>query len=101
MCGLTSIDHLHQRAEFSLYVGPQYRKRGYAKETLKTLFSYGFVALNLNCIWGETFDGNPAAKIFESVGMVREGTRRDFYFKKGKFIDCHLYSVKRSEWAYF
>lgn len=98
VCGLTDIDHINQRAEFSLYIGPEYQRKGYAKRALSELLSHGFFDLNLNVIWGETFDQNPAIRLFESLGMVKDGTRRDHYFKGGKFIDCHLYSLRRSEW---
>jgi RimJ/RimL family protein N-acetyltransferase len=64
-----------------------------AKKALKMLFKFGFDDLNLHLIWGETFDGNPACALFERIGMEKEGTRRDFYFKEGKFISCHLYSI--------
>lgn len=97
VCGLTSIDHINRRAEFSLYIAPQFQKKGLARKALKMLFNFGFDELNLNIIWGETFDGNPAIKLFEKMGMVKEGTRRDFYFKEGRFIDAHLYSLKKSD----
>lgn len=100
VCGLTSIDHMNKRAEFSLYVSPDDHGHGYGTKALKTLFDHGFYNHGLNCIWGETFDGNPAAKIFERIGMVKEGTRRDFYFRNGKYIDCHLYSVLRRDWDF-
>lgn len=98
VCGLTSIDPHNQRAEFSLYIGPEHQGKDYGKAALLSLVRHGFQTLNLNCIWGETFDGNPAAKMFEEVGFVKEGTRRAFYFRDGKFIDCHLYSAVRGEW---
>jgi [ribosomal protein S5]-alanine N-acetyltransferase len=97
VCGLTSIDYINRRAEFSLYIDPIAQRKGYARAALKTLLKHGFDNLNLNLIWGETFDGNPAAKMFESLGFVKEGTRREFYFKEGRYIDAHLYSVKREE----
>lgn len=98
VCGLTSIDYHNRRAEFSLYVGPQFQKRGHAKKALKTLFTHGFNDLNLHVIWGETFSENHASKLFEDIGMTREGCRRDFYFKNGSYIDAILYSIKASEW---
>jgi len=97
VCGLTSIDLINKRAEFSLYIAPKHQKKGLARRALKMLFQFGFDELALNLIWGETFDGNHAAKLFERLGMIKEGTRRDFYFKEGKFIDCHLYSIKKDE----
>lgn len=97
VCGLTSINNLHRRAEFSLYIAPQWQRKGYAKKALKMLFKFGFDELNLNSIWGESFEGNPAVKMFESIGMVHEGTRHQFYYKEGKFIDANLYSITATE----
>jgi RimJ/RimL family protein N-acetyltransferase len=98
VAGLTDIDHVNQRAEFSLYVFPDEQGQRFGKLGLQTLVSHGFWNLNLNRIWGETFDQNPAAKIFEGLGFEKEGTRKDFYFREGKFIDAHLYSVGRAQW---
>ena len=98
VCGLTSIDLISRRAEFSLYIGPDFQRKGYARAALMTLFKHGFMDFGLNCIWGETFEGNPALKLFLSLGMKQEGVRRQFYFKNGKFIDAHLISILRDEW---
>jgi RimJ/RimL family protein N-acetyltransferase len=98
VCGFTSIDLINRRAEFSLYIDPKLAGSGLGTAALKTLFDHGFKQWGFNSIWGETFDDNPAHRIFERVGMIKEGTRRDFYFRNGKFIDAHLYSVKASEW---
>lgn len=97
VCGLTSIDMIARRAEFSLYIGPEFQGEGHGKNALKTLFKSGFDDLNLNLIWGECFDGNPAAKMFEGLGMMKEGTRREFYYKNGKYIDADLYSITSVE----
>lgn len=99
VCGFTSIDMLCRRAEFSLYIAPKLHRNGYAKNALKTLFQHGFMDWGFNCIWGETIEGNPALELFLKIGMKKEGLRRQFYFKKGKFIDAHLVSILRSEWA--
>lgn len=97
ICGLTEIDRINQRAEFSLYIAPEYQQEGYGKAALKTLFSHGFMNQNLNVIWGETFDGNIAYDMFLKLGMKHEGTRRQFYFKEGKHIDAHLVSMTSHE----
>lgn len=97
VCGLTSIDLVSRRAEFSLYVGKNFHGHGHGKRALKTLCLFGFEELGLNLVWGESFHGNKAIEMFKDVGFVYEGTRRDFYFKDGAFLDAHLYSVKRHE----
>lgn len=97
VCGLTSLDLINRRAEFSLYLAGEAQGQGRGVEALKTLCAHGFLALGLHHIFGETFDGNPAAKAFEKVGFVKEGTRRGFYFREGRFIDAHLYSILAEE----
>lgn len=101
VCGLTDIDYMNRRAEFSLYISPDFWGDKLGEKSLKTLFTHGFKNLGLNLIWGESFDGNPAIPMFSRLGMVNEGTRRDFYFRDGKHIDAHLFSVRASEWKYY
>ena len=97
MAGLTDIDNVNRRAEFSLYILPHQQRKGYARGALQTLFTHGFMNLGLNTIWGETFDGNPAIELFKALGMIYEGTRFQFYYRDGDFIDCHLISLCRRD----
>jgi RimJ/RimL family protein N-acetyltransferase len=97
VCGLTSIDHVNSRAEFSLYIDPEHHKKGLGHKALLELFKIGFFKLNLNRIWGETFDGNPALKLFKKLGMQIEGIRKEFYYRDGNYIDCYLISMSRRE----
>ena len=98
VCGLTSIDWVNRRAEFSLYIGSEHQRNGYAKAALTALFDHGFKNLNLDLIWGESFDGNPAMAMFDKMGMTRDGIRRQFYYRDGKYIDAHLFSITAEEW---
>jgi diamine N-acetyltransferase len=97
--GLTGVDLVNRRGEFSCYIDPDKQGMGFGTRALKVLFAYGFDVLGLNLIWGETFQDNPAAKVFEKLGMTKHGVRPDFYFREGKFIDAHLYGLRRSEWV--
>lgn len=92
-CGLSSIDVYNRRAEFSIYIAPQSQRLGLGKAALSCLLHHAFKNLGLNVVWGECFDGNPAIKMFESLGFSKDGTLRQFYFKDGKFIDAHLISI--------
>ena len=96
VCGLTDVDYVNRRAEFSLYVLPNHWGNGYGKKALKTLLQHGFYNIGLNSIWGETYEGNKAFDMFKSLGMTHEGTRDEFYYRNGKFIDCHLISITRA-----
>lgn len=100
VCGLTSINRVNQTAEFSLYIAPEYQRHGYGKDALRTLLRHGFQDHNLQCIWGETFYGNPAYQMFLDIGMRHEGTLRKRYFRDGRFIDAHLVSMLREEFTW-
>ncbi len=100
VCGLTSIDFINRRAEFSLYIAPEYQGHGNAKAALIKLFKFGFDDLNLNIIWGESFEGNPAINIFKKM-MFEEGKRRQFYYKNGKYVNAVLYSITKNEYNDF
>lgn len=97
VCGLTSIDLYNRHAEFSLYIAPEFQGKGYSKNALRTLLTHAFNTLNLNLVWGEVFEDNKANEIFKSIGFKHEGVRRDFYFREGKYLDAHLYSIKSGE----
>lgn len=93
VCGFTSINQRNQSAEFSLYIAPEHQKFGYGKSALRTLVRHGFEDWNLHRIWGETFDGNPAYKVFGELGFQLEGILRDTYYREGKFINSHIYAT--------
>ncbi len=98
VCGLTSIDPINRRAEFSLYIDPEFQGNDLGKMSLSVLLTHGFRNLGLHLIWGEVFDGNPALQMFESLGFKKEGVRRDFYFRDGKYINAYLISMRNDEW---
>lgn len=97
VCGLTDIDMVNRRAEFSLYIGTEHQQKGYGQEALKHLFAYGFFDLGLNRIWGETFEENPAYAMFKKLGMVDEGIRQEHYYRDGTYINAHLVSIGRKQ----
>ena len=98
VCGLTSIDYINSRAEFSLYIGPEYQRKGIGKQVLNLLLDQAFNKFNLHLVWGESFEYNPAREMFKKMGFLEEGKRREFYYKDGKYIDAYLYSITRDEW---
>jgi len=97
VCGLTSIDMINRRAEFSLYIGPEHQGKGIGFKALKLLCARGFYNLNLNSIFGESFAGNPAMEMFKGVGFQFEGVRREFYYRDGRYVDAHLFSILKWE----
>jgi RimJ/RimL family protein N-acetyltransferase len=98
VAGLTSIDLINRRAEFSLYIAPEFQKFGVGKSALTLLLDRAFYDFNLHLVWGESFENNPAHHLFEKVGMKHEATLRDRYFKEGIFISASIFSITQKEW---
>ena len=100
-CGLSDYSAIHRTAEFSLLIGPEYHRKGYGERALRELLTYGFDNLGLRIIWGETFVGNPAQKLFEKLGFVKTGVHRERYYKFGKVVDAICFDMKKEEWDDF
>jgi RimJ/RimL family protein N-acetyltransferase len=98
VAGFTSIDRHNRNAEFSLYIEPKSQGKGLGLNALGTLLHHGFYDWGFERIWGETYDGNPAIRMFKKLGMKTEGKLRHSYFRNGKFIDSYIVSVLREEW---
>ena len=102
--GLTGINEVHGYAEFSLYIGPEYQKQGLGLKALKSIVAYGFSAKGfyLDCIWGESLDGNPAQAMFLKAGLVHRGIVPGKYLKEdihGCYhrLDAHIWSINSTD----
>lgn len=95
VCGLTSIDRVHSKAEISLYVAPKYQGIGYETDAAKLLLMHAFDDQNLNRVWADVFLFNPMAEFLYRVGFEYEGLQRQAYFKQGKFVDSELMAITR------
>ncbi len=98
--GFHHVDKRNRLAECGLVIGAKkYWNRGYGTDALLTLLGYGFGTLNFNCIQLCVMSFNERAiHVYEKIGFVREGTRREVHFYNGRYWDMHLYSILRREW---
>lgn len=105
ICSFTDINHIHQRAEFSIFINGNHHREGIGELALQTLFCHGFKNLNLNVIYGETFSENVGAhRLFSKIGMAWRPGIDEAYYKNGKFIDSHIIFMTKSsfldrEWS--
>jgi len=97
VCGFTSICLLNRKAEFSLYIVPEFQGKGYGKDALWTLLTHGFNDWGFNRIYGETYSDNDAFKMFLGLRMKVEGTMRGSYMRGGKMIDSIIVSMLKPE----
>lgn len=96
--GFTSIDMLNRSAELSFYIGPEYHGYGFSNRGFTELITHGFKNFGFHSLWAECFDENVVNHVLMKLGMKLDGTRRQAYFKDGRFIDAHILTILENEW---
>lgn len=97
--GLYQIDHRVRACEFGILIGDSSRwGKGIGKEVTSAVVAYGFDELNVNRIDLSVIASNTRAiRLYEGLGFVREGTKRQAQYRAGEYLDVILMSILRSE----
>jgi RimJ/RimL family protein N-acetyltransferase len=92
---LNQIDWKNRSASFRIALAAnQNFDKGYGTEATKLIVAYGFETLKLHRIELEVYDFNPRAlRVYEKVGFVREGVRRDVLLWEGKYQSAIVMSI--------
>jgi RimJ/RimL family protein N-acetyltransferase len=86
-------------ATLGIMIGEKdYWNRGYGTDAMRVLCRFGFEQMNLHRIELEVLAVNSRARrVYEKVGFQHEGTRRDAFYKFGRYIDAHVMSLLEGE----
>lgn len=72
---------------------------GYGKEAMKALFKYAFEELDINRFWLDVYPDNAIGiKLYESLGMHRDGVLRQNYLSDRGYLDQIIYSMLKAEY---
>jgi RimJ/RimL family protein N-acetyltransferase len=87
-------------ATFGIIIGdPAYHDRGYGTEASTLLLGYAFAVLGYHKINLDFFEYNARAKaMYEKLGFVLEGRRRENHWSRGRFWDDILMGLTAEEW---
>lgn len=97
---LNEYDANAESANFRTLFGPAGRGRGLGTEAARLILGYGFEAIGLHRIGLDVFAFNPRAqRVYEKVGFVVEGVKRDAFRFDGEYVDEIWMSILESEWA--
>jgi [ribosomal protein S5]-alanine N-acetyltransferase len=97
-CGFHSWEKRHFRAEIGYELSPEYWRKGIMAEVLRAVLQYGFSQLEINRI--QAFidrDNVSSRKLLEKAGFKEEGTLKDYFFEKNRFVDAVIFSVVQRE----
>lgn len=97
---LQDIDLKNRHAHFRIALAsPQWFGRGFGREATLLLLSHGFETLKLHRIELEVYEYNDRARsLYEELGFVQEGVRRDILLKKGAFHNAIVMSILDREY---
>lgn len=94
------LEMAHNRGDLGYWVGMPYWGCGYCTEAGHAVLKYGFDVMELNRIAAPHFSSNPASgRVLQKLGMQFEGTRRQHYYRFGKYEDADVYGLLREEYA--
>jgi RimJ/RimL family protein N-acetyltransferase len=100
-CGLYLIQWACRRAQFNILIGERAAwDKGFGTEAARLCLDYAFDKLNLNSVQlGVNAENERALRSYEKVGYVREGVRREFIYRNGRYYDMVVMSVLRKEYC--
>jgi len=87
------VDVHRHTAEMGFWLAEPYWGRGIMTEAVKRFATYSFEQLDLQRIYAEPYETNPAsARVLEKAGFRLEGTMRANVYKEGRVLDQLLYA---------
>jgi RimJ/RimL family protein N-acetyltransferase len=97
--GLYQIDHRVRVGEFAILIGdPLQWNKGIGRKVTARVMAYGFDELNLNRIELSVLASNERAiRLYEGLGFMREGVKRQAQFRAGAYLDVVLMATLRAE----
>lgn len=100
-CALHTVDHVNGSAELGIGIGePDEWDKGYGTEAMGVLLDLGFGELRLHRVFLHVFDFNDRAiHVYEQLGFRHEGTKRQAYFRHGRYFDMHVMGLLAEEWT--
>ena len=97
---LNELDPHNRSCGLRIGIGPRGRDRGLGTEAVRLIVRYAFESVLLHRIELEVYAFNPRARhVYERVGFVHEGTRRDALRWDGEWVDAHVMALLASDWT--
>ena len=97
---LKSIRWYNHKAEISVYIKQEFRKKGIAYLALRLLLRHAFKTLNFHRLEAEIVSYNKQAmKLFDKLRFKEEGQLREAKFFAGNYHDIITYGLLASEFS--
>ncbi len=96
---LFDFDPKHQRVGIGIVIfSEKDRQKGYASQALQVLCTYSFTHLGVHQIFANIIEDNAASiQLFEKLGFVKAGVKKDWIHTAGAFKDEFIYQYFNEE----
>lgn len=95
---LSRIDRRAASAEIGLLIDPEHWGRGYGHDALVAAVAYAFEDLRIHRLQADILSINfPSKRLFENLGFIQEGVRREAVFLSGRYLDIDVYGLLSRE----
>ena len=96
---LNDLDVANRSCGFRIWISGA-RDRGLGTDATRLTMRHAFEDQGLNRVELEVYDFNPRARhVYEKIGFVHEGVRRQALLFENTWIDAHGMSILAQEWA--
>ena len=96
--GFNAWSPKHKRAEIGYEIHPDYWRKGYTKEAITEVLSFGFNEMELNRIGAIVFIENEASnQLLTTVGFHKEGVLKEYMYQQGKAYDTYVYAMLKTK----
>ncbi|SCF16095.1 Protein N-acetyltransferase, RimJ/RimL family [Micromonospora coriariae] len=98
---LTELDVHNSSCSFRIALfGRRFFGRGLGTEASRMILGHAFETVGVHRIELEVYAFNPRARrVYEKIGFVHEGTKRDALCWDGEWIDAHTMALLGDEWV--
>ncbi|PZQ02929.1 MAG: GNAT family N-acetyltransferase [Variovorax paradoxus] len=99
-CGLFRWNRNWRSCTIGYEIAPAHQGRGYMKEALKTIITWGFRDVPLNRIEAQVHPDNTASlALLEALGFWQEGRQREAGYWAGRHHDLLQYALLNAQWS--
>lgn len=96
--GIWRIDRQNSRGEIGYILHPDFWGKGYMREAMKTLITFGFKNLNLHSYEANVNIYNENSKaLLLKFGFKLEAYFRENFYYDGQFLDSEIYCLLESD----
>ncbi|NGM84793.1 GNAT family N-acetyltransferase [Paenibacillus sp. 7124] len=98
-CGFHGWMKNHYKAEIGYELTPEYWRQGYMTEVIQKIIEFGFNNLGLNRIEAFVEPENVGSrKVLEKIGFSEEGTLKEHFYWRNRFVDTVIYALLKKDY---